>query len=255
MCKFDSYSLFNNTYGLLVLTRTTEFQIKSIMFPWTIYRLFVLNRGWKRDSLQIMIFVNICTSWSMVHLKTRFETWKALNYAYGVSMFHLYNLITLMAYVCSLLTPKVQINYFMLEWSINILLVPYRGCKRHSLQVMIFVYVALTRVIVKLIACVETWIKWNGVNGVSLFNLSYLIKFKAYLCTQRTPNAQLKYFVFDWSIYRLFVLNGGWKRDSFQIMIFVYVCSIWSIIELKTRFETWITRNYVNDINFFTFLI
>jgi hypothetical protein len=60
----------------------------------------------------------------------------------------------------------------------------------------------------------ETWITRNDVNGVSFFNLSYLITLIAYQCSQRTPNLQIKYFMFHWSIYRLFVIHNAWKRDS-----------------------------------------
>jgi hypothetical protein len=70
------------------------------------------------------------------------------------------------------------------------------------------------------------------------------ITLMSYLCSEWTPNFQIIYFMFDWSIYRLFVLNSAWKRDSLQIMTFVYVCSTWNLVERKTRSETWITRNY-----------
>jgi hypothetical protein len=88
----------------------------------------------------------------------------------------------------------------------------------------------------------------NFVHGVSLFHLAYLISLMIYLCSQWTPNFLIKYFMFDWSIFRLLVLNRGWKLDSFQI-IFVCVCSTWSIAELKTCSETWITRNDVNGVS------
>jgi hypothetical protein len=142
---------------------------KSFIFDWSIYRLFVLNRCWKRDSLQMMIFVNVCSSWSIVELKTRFETWT-------------------------------------------------------------------TR---------------NDVNGVSMMHLSYFITLRDYLCSQWTRNVQIKYFMFDWLIYRVFVLNRGWKLESHEIMIFVYVSSTWSIGEFKTRFDTWITRNDFNGVSLF----
>jgi hypothetical protein len=87
----------------------------------------------------------------------------------------------------------------------------------------------------------ETWIIRNDVNGVKLFHHCYLITLMDYLCSQWTRIVQMKYSMFDWSIYRLFVLNRGWKRDSLQIMVFVYVCSTWSLVELKSRFETWKT--------------
>jgi hypothetical protein len=73
----------------------------------------------------------------------------------------------------------------------------------------------------------------NDVNGTSLSHLSYLIILMAYLCSQRTPNVQIMYFMFDWSIYRLVVLNRGWKCDSLQIMIFVRVSSTWGIVTQK----------------------
>jgi hypothetical protein len=75
-----------------------------------------------------------------------------------------------------------------------------------------------------------------------------LITLMDYLCSQWTPDVQIKYLMFDWSIYRLFVLNSCWNRDSLQIMIFVYVCSTWTLVELKTRFETWITSNDINRV-------
>jgi hypothetical protein len=97
----------------------------------------------------------------------------------------------------------------------------------------------------------ETWLSRDNVSGVSLLHLWYLLTLMAYLCSKRTPNVQVKYFVFDWSIYNLFVLNRTWKRDSHQIMLFGYEVSTWCIIELKTRFEAWITRNAVNGVSLF----
>jgi hypothetical protein len=95
------------------------------------------------------------------------------------------------------------------------------------------------------------FVKKNDLNDVSLFLLCYLITHMVYPHFQCTPSVQIKNFMFDWSFYRLFVLNGCWKHDSFQIMIFEYVCSTWSIVELKTRFETWIKRNDVNGVSLF----
>jgi hypothetical protein len=77
----------------------------------------------------------------------------------------------------------------------------------------------------------------NDVNGVSLFNFPFLITLMAYVCSQRTSNVKMKYFMFDWSIYRVFVLNRGWIRDSLQMMIFVHVSSTCGLFDLKTRFE------------------
>jgi hypothetical protein len=58
--------------------------------------------------------------------------------------------------------------------------------------------------------------KWNDINGVNLFLLSYLITLMAYLCSQWAPYVQIKYFMSDWSNYRLFVLNRGWRRNSLE---------------------------------------
>jgi hypothetical protein len=141
----------------------------------------------------------------------------------------------------------------MFDWSIYTLFVLNRCWKRDSLQIMIFVYICSTWTMVQLKTRFETWITRNDVNGVSLFHLSYLITLMAYICSQWSPNDQIKYFIFDWSIYRLFLLNTGWKRDCLQMIIFVNVCSTWCIVELKTCFETWITRNDVNGVYWFHF--
>jgi hypothetical protein len=184
-------------------------QIKYFIFDWSIHGLFVLNRGWKRDSLQIMIFVHVTSTWSTVELITRFETWIKRNDVNGVSLFHFSYLITLMAYLCSQSTPKVQIKYFMFDWSIYRLFVLNRSWQRDSLLIMIFVFVSSTWSIVEIKTRFETWITRNDVNGARSFHLPYLITHMAYLCSQRTPNAHITYFMFEFLIYRLFVLNTG----------------------------------------------
>jgi hypothetical protein len=151
-----------------------------------------------------------------------------------------------MAYLWSQWTWYVQMKYFMFDWSMNRLFVLYGGWKRDSLQMMIFVYVCSTWRMVELKTRFETWITKMTLNGVSLFHLSYLITPVSYQCSQWTPNVQTKYF--HWSINRLFVLNRGWKGDSFEIMIFVNDCSSWSMVQLKTRFEKWKTINDVNGV-------
>jgi hypothetical protein len=130
--------------------RKPNIQIMYFMFDWPIYRLFAINTAWKRDSMQMMDFVNVFSTWSMVGLKTRFETWLTGNDVNGVSLWHLSYLTTLMAYLCSQGTPNVQIMYFMFDSSIYRLLVPNRGWKRHSLQIMICVYASSTWGIVEL---------------------------------------------------------------------------------------------------------
>jgi hypothetical protein len=103
----------------------------------------------------------------------------------------------------------------------------------------------------KYIIICYTAIRRIYVNGVTLFHNSHLITLMAYPCSRWIPNVQIKYFTFDRSIYRLFELNWAWKRVSLQIMIFVYICLAWIIVELNTCFETWITRNDVNGVSLF----
>jgi hypothetical protein len=143
----------------------------------------------------------------------------------------------------------------MCDWSIFTLFVLKRSWKRDSLQMMLFVYVCSTWVVFKLKRRFETWITGNDVNGERLFHLSYLITLMPYLWLQWTPNILHKYFMFGCSIFTPIVLNRAWKTISLQIMIFVYVCLTWNIDEIKTRFEKWITRNYVNGVSLFHFCI
>jgi hypothetical protein len=144
-------------------------------------------------------------------IKTRFETSITRNDVYGVCLFHLSYLITLNAYLCSQWIRNVQIKYFMFDWSIYRLFVLNRVWKPESLQIMVFVYVWSSCGIVELKTRFEAWITRNDVKGVCLVDFSYLIAIMAYLCSQWTPTFQIKYFMFDWSIYRLFGLNRAWK--------------------------------------------
>jgi hypothetical protein len=92
----------------------------------------------------------------------------------------------------------------------------------------------------------KKWRKW-----CKFFYLPYLKTHMAYLCSQRTTNVQMKYFMIDWSFYRLFALNTGWKRDSLKMMIFGNLCSTWILVQLKSCFETWLTRYDVNGVRLF----
>jgi hypothetical protein len=180
------------------------------MFHRSIYRLFVLNRGWKR-SLHNHSLRKFCLTWGIDELKARFEKWITRNDVNGVGLFYLSYLITLMVYLRSQSTPNVQIKCFMFDWSMYRLCVLSRGLKRDSLQIMIFVYVCSTWGLVQINTRFDNWITWNDINGICLFYLSYLIKLMVYLCSQLTPNVQMKCFMFDRSMYRLCVLNRGWK--------------------------------------------
>jgi hypothetical protein len=250
-CKFVSHIFLITLRAYLCAQRTPNAQNNYFMLDWSIYTLFLLNRGWKLDSIQMKILVFVCSTRSVLELKTCFETWITRNEINGVCLFNLSYLITLIDYLCSQRTPSAQINYFMLDSSIYTLFVLNRGWKQDSLQIMIFVSVCATWIIVQHKTSFETWITRNDVNGVSLFNLFYLITHMAYLNSQRRSNVQIKYFLFRRSIYGQFVLNTGWKLDSLQMMIFVNVCSTWSIGQLKTRFETSITRNDVYGVSLF----
>jgi hypothetical protein len=139
----------------------------------------------------------------------------------------------------------------MFDWSIYRQFVLNSDWELESFQIIVFVCVCSTCSIFQIKTRFETWITRNDVNGVSWFHLSYLITLWAYLCSQNTLNVQIVYFMFDCSIYRLFVPNTGGKIDSLQMMIFVNVCSTWSMVGLKTRFKTWITRNDVNGVSLF----
>jgi hypothetical protein len=139
--------------------------------------------------------------------------------------------------LCSSLAPCIVNKYVMCDWSIYRIFVVNTGCKRESLQMMIFVNVCSTFCIVELETCFEAWIK-NDVIILNLFHLSYLITHMIYVCSQWAPNVQVKYFMFDLTMYRIFVPNRGWKFDYLQIIIFVTDCSTWNVVELKTHFET-----------------
>jgi hypothetical protein len=161
------------------------------MCDWSIFTLFLLNRGWKPDSLQIMIFVYVCASWVIFELKTRFEKWITGNDVIGVRLFYPSYLITLMAYLCSQWTPNIQnIRLFVLKM----------GWKFDSLQMMIFVNVCSTWSMVQLKTRFKTWITLNDLNGVSLFHLSYLITLMVYLRSQQTPNVQNQ-VLYVWLVY------------------------------------------------------
>jgi hypothetical protein len=144
------------------------------MFVWPFYRLFVLNRTGKRDSLQMMIFLNVCLTWSIVELKTRFEPWLTRSEVNGSYLITFLSLL------------------FMFVLSIYRQFVLNRSWKRDSLQIMIFVNVCSTWSTVQLKTRFETSTTRNEVNGVSFFNLCYLITLLAYLCSQWVPNVQIK---------------------------------------------------------------
>jgi hypothetical protein len=65
-CKFVPLFLCNNCYGLADLTIDTKCP-NHVFYYW-----LVLNRGWNPDSLQIIIFVNVCSTRGIVELNKVF---------------------------------------------------------------------------------------------------------------------------------------------------------------------------------------
>jgi hypothetical protein len=134
-----------------------------------------------------------------------------------------------MVYLCSQWTPNVKIKYFIFDWTI---------CAKSGLKK----WISPNDDIRKCLLVIKhgwtinafwdvnnkKWRKWCKFDSPFLFNNTYGL-----LVLQWTPNVQINYFTFHCSIYRIFVLNRAWNPVSLQIIIFVYVCSTWSIVELK----------------------
>jgi hypothetical protein len=193
-CKFAHISYFITLMANLCAQWTPNFQIKYFIFDWSIYKHFVLNKDWKRDSIQIIIWVNVCSTYSIVELKMRFDTWMKRNDVNGLRFFHPSYLIILMAYMCAQWTPFVQNIYIIFNWSFSRIFVLNRCWKREPFQI-IWVYVCSTYSLVEPKTRFEGWITRNFLNGVCLFQVSYLITPIAYLCARWTPNGQIKNFV------------------------------------------------------------
>jgi hypothetical protein len=139
--------------------------------------------------------------------------------------------------------------YFMFDRSNYRLFVLNRWCILFSHQIMIFVYVCSTWGIVELQTRFETCITRNDVNGVSLYSPSLFINTNGLPVLRihtKSPNQVLCYWL---------VLNRDWKRDSLQIIIFLYVYLTWTIVELETRFEWFISRNDVNGLRLYNLSI
>jgi hypothetical protein len=122
-------------------------QINSFKFHWSIYRLFVLNRGWTRVSLQKDIRKYLLDiRLDMRHVRTKNAFWYLNNKKWCKwCLFHISYLIPLLAYLCSQMTPNVQIKYFMFDWSIYSLFVLNRGWKCDSPNKNIRIYLIDTR--------------------------------------------------------------------------------------------------------------
>jgi hypothetical protein len=140
-------------------------------------------------------------------------------------------LITLMAYLCSQRTQNIQIKYFMFDWSIYRLFVLNTGWN---------VNLSKWWYSIMLVRHEHGWTKnafWNVINkkwrnGCKL--VSPFLSNNTYGLPVLTKDTKCpSHFLFYWSIYILIVLNTGWKRDSLQIIIIVYICFTWRMFETK----------------------
>jgi hypothetical protein len=200
--------------------------------------LFYLQTICAKYGLETWIFPNgdirTCL-FDMQRSWTKNAFWDVIsrNNVNGVNLFHFPYLITITAYLCSQWAQNIQIRYFMCDWS------NYRQFELNTW------FHPNDDIPINLFDMQRSWIKnvfWDLNNkkcrklckfdSPFFFNNTYGL-----LGLTMAPNVQIKYFMFDWSIYRLLVLNRVWKRDSHQMMIFVYVCSTYSVVEIKTRLE------------------
>jgi hypothetical protein len=151
-----------------------------------------------------------------------------------------------MAYLCTQRTRKVQIKYFMFEWSIYRLFVTYRSWKtclppNNDIRICLFDMRHIWTKNAFWDLNNKKWRKWCNFILSFLFNDSYGLP----VLTMGTncPNQVIYVCLVD---LHYICINRGWKFDSLQMMIFVNICSTWRIVELKTCFETWMTRIDVN---------
>jgi hypothetical protein len=210
------------------LTTYTKFpnqvyvQIKYFMCDWSIFTAFVLNRFWKRVSHQIMVFVCLL---DMEHRWTKNAFWEVNNKKW--------------CKWCNIVSRSLSNN----TYGPPVLTIDTKYPKQHTICAKdgLEMWFPPNDEIRKYLIDMQQgstknafwdmnntkWRKW-----CSLFHLSYLITLMVYLRSQQTPDVQIKYFMFGWSIFTLFVLNRAWKRDSLQIIIFVYICSTLNVVEL-----------------------
>jgi DNA-directed RNA polymerase subunit RPC12/RpoP len=151
-------------------------EIMYCMFDCSIYRIVILTTGRRRNFLQ-MIFVYVCSTCSVLEIKTRLETWKARIEVNVVYWFHICYLVTVLALVIKLTgapnryqLSKSVIRFFNLQT-----IFAYTGWKPDSLQMMIFLYICSTCSVVFLKTQFETLIERNDVKGVYLLHFSYII--------------------------------------------------------------------------------
>jgi hypothetical protein len=173
------------------------------MCHWSIYRLFVLHTGRKLDSLQMIIIVNVCSSWSIFQLKTRFEASITTKDVNGVTFFHLPNLITLGLPVLTMDTKCP--NQVLYDW-----LVLNRGWKRDSPNNDIRICLldmrhSWTKNDLRDVNY-KKWRKWSKFVSLFLFNNTYGLP--VFKMETKSPNQVCH----DWEVdLQAFVLNSGWN--------------------------------------------
>jgi hypothetical protein len=141
----------------------------------------------------------VCSTYSIVELKTRFETWITRNEVNRVSLFDTSYVITLMAYLFSQKTPNYKSS--TLFWLVDLLYICAKWeLERCVFQIMLFANVCSTGCIDEIVTRFETWISRNDVNDLSLCHVSYLIRLMEYLFSQWSRNVQIKYFMFNWPV-------------------------------------------------------
>jgi hypothetical protein len=142
----------------------------------------VVNRCWKCDPFQIMIFVCVCSSWSIVKLKTRFETWIIINDANCVNLFHSFlfnNSYGLPVFTKDTKCPN-QVFYVWLDDLQNIWAkFGLETCLSPNNDIRICL-LDMRHIWTK--NAFWTWITRNEVNGV-VFHFSYLVTPRVYLCS------------------------------------------------------------------------
>jgi hypothetical protein len=100
MCKFVLLILFKNISGLPVLRMGTKCP-NQVFYVWLVdLQTIALNTG--RNVIRSKWWYSyVCSTFSVVELKTRFETWITRNDVNDVNLFLFSYLITLMLYMCS----------------------------------------------------------------------------------------------------------------------------------------------------------
>jgi hypothetical protein len=210
-CMFVSLSLFNNNYGLPVLTKDTKCPNQDF-FVW----LVDLQTTCAKYGLETWFtpnddIRNVCSTWSMVELKTRFETWITRNEVNGVSFLNFFYLINLPALTTNTKCP----NQLFHVWFVYLQTI----CAKYGLETWFSPNNDIRKCMLYMMHGSNKNAFWDmnnkrGRKWCTFFHLSYLITLIVYLCSQWTSNIQIKYFMVDWSIYWLFVLNRGCKLES-----------------------------------------